>query len=195
MSAFHTPSTVAFDNMSWFELLQIFSTLGAAINFGGSALQSPLIMPAMQDEVVPVPVHYTAQSTAYLLHNSEHFFPPLNALCSLTNVILAGTAYYNRDRSPLAAAKFPLLAAAAGLNIATTAWSLGIQVPMNKRMAVLAGALKNGHERGSGKEASHKAVENEFRALQKRWIVRNYGRATIMITAALTGAVALVTRA
>ncbi|KAJ9628555.1 hypothetical protein H2203_002456 [Taxawa tesnikishii (nom. ined.)] len=194
MSAFHTPSTVAFDNMSWFELLQIFSTLGAAINFGGSALQSPLIMPAMQDEVVPVPVHYTAQSTAYLLHNSEHFFPH-STPCA---------------RSPTSSWPGPPTTTATGARSRPPSSPPGRRRGLEHRhhgvVAGHPGADEQAHGRagrraqersreGSGKEASHKAVENEFRALQKRWIVRNYGRATIMITAALTGAVALVTRA
>ena len=182
-------------NTLWFiEPLQIFSTLGAAVNFGGSALQSPLVMPTISDEVVNVPVHYTAQQTAYLLHNSEHFFPPLNALCSLANIICAGTSYYNRDSSPLLAAKFPKLAIAAVLNVATTAWALGIMVPMNKRMAVLAAQLKDGAEKGEQKEARHKSAEHEFRALQKRWMKLNYGRAAIMITGAIVGASALVAK-
>lgn len=182
-------------NSLWFiEPLQIFSTLGAAINFGGSALQSPLIMPTISDDVVNVPIHYTAQQTAYLLHNSEHFFPPLNALCSLANIILAGTTYYNRDSSPLLAAKFPRLAIAAALNVATTAWALGIMVPMNKRMAVLAGQLKDGVAKGQEKDTRHKLVEREFRGLQKRWMKLNYGRAAIMIASAIVGATALVAK-
>lgn len=183
-------------NSLWFiEPLQIFSTLGAAVNFGGSALQSPLIMPTISDDVVNVPVHYTAQQTAYLLHNSEHFFPPLNALCTLTNLILTGTSYYNRDSSPLLAAKLPRLALAAALNVATTAWALGIMVPMNKRMTVLAAQLKDGAAKGQEKESRHKSVEHEFRALQKKWMKLNYGRAIIMIASAVAGASALVAKA
>lgn len=181
-------------NTLWFiEPLQIFSTLGSAVNFGGSALQSPLIMPTISDEIVNVPIHYTAQQTAYLLHNSEHFFPPLNALCSLANIICAGTAYYYRD-SPVLGAKFPKLAIAAALNVATTAWALGIMVPMNKRMAVLAKQLKDGVAQGQEKESRHKTVEHEFRALQKRWRKLNYGRAAIMIAGAIVGANALVAK-
>lgn len=186
---------MAATNALWFvEPLQIFATLGSAINFGGSVLQSPLIMPALQDSIVNVPVHYTAQQTAYLLHNSEHFFPPLNALCTLSNVILAGYTYYNRNTDLFLAAKFPRLAAAAAFNVATTAWALGIMVPMNKKMDALAKKLKDGVERGVEKESRHKSDEHEFRELQYRWRKLNYGRAIIMIVGAIVGASALVVK-
>lgn len=84
-------------------------------------------------------------------------------------------------------AKLPLVGAAAVLNVATTAWALGIMVPMNKRMAVLARKLEGGREDG--------AAEGEFVALQDRWRKWNYGRAAIMLASAVVGAVALVTRA
>ena len=182
-------------NPWFFEPLQIFATLGAAVNFGGSVLQSPLIMPTITDHVVGVPIHYTAQQTAYLLHNSEHFFPPLNALCSLSNLILTGTAYLRaRDGSAIAEAKFPRLAAATALNIATTAWALLIQVPINKRLAKLADTLKAGVANGTDKDSRQKAAETEFRNLQQRWRKLNYGRAAIMIASAVVGALALVAK-
>ncbi|KAI4771427.1 hypothetical protein E4T52_13565 [Aureobasidium sp. EXF-3400] len=182
-------------NPWFFEPLQIFATLGAAINFGGSVLQSPLIMPTVTDHVVGVPVHYTAQQTAYLLHNSEHFFPPLNALCSLSNLILTGTAFLRaRDGNLIAEAKFPKLATAFGLNIATTAWALLIQVPMNKRMSKLAEILKAGVANGTDKDSRQKAAATEFRELQLRWRKLNYGRAAIMIASAVAGALALVAK-
>lgn len=180
--------------ISFMEPVQIAATLGAAINFGGSVLQSPLIMPMVTDTIVKVPVHYTAQQTAYLLHNSEHFFPPLNALCSLANLIMTGTAYYYSKSSPTLAAKFPRLAIAAGLNIATTAWALGIMVPMNKKMGKLSVELTKGVESGDEKEARHKLKEREFRELQKTWRFRNYGRAIIMLASAIAGATALIVK-
>ncbi|THY73324.1 hypothetical protein D6C87_04276 [Aureobasidium pullulans] len=182
-------------NPWFFEPLQIFATLGAAVNFGGSVLQSPLIMPTVTDHVVGVPIHYTAQQTAYLLHNSEHFFPPLNALCSLSNLILTSTAFLRaRDGNLIAEAKFPKLAAAFGLNVATTAWALLIQVPMNKRMSRLAEILKEGVANGTEKDSRQKAAEKEFRDLQLRWRKLNYGRAAIMIASAVAGALALVAK-
>ncbi|KAI7639601.1 hypothetical protein KC322_g20867, partial [Hortaea werneckii] len=65
-------------NYWWMTPIQAVATLGAAVNFGGSALQSPLIMPMLQ--MPEVPAVHAGKMTAYLLHNSEHFFPPLNML-------------------------------------------------------------------------------------------------------------------
>ncbi|KAK3063826.1 hypothetical protein LTR53_018748, partial [Teratosphaeriaceae sp. CCFEE 6253] len=127
-------------NLWWMTPIQAFATLGAAVNFGGSALQSPLIMPMLQLEGVPA-VH-AGKQTAYLLHNSEKFFPPLNGACTLSNLALTLTAFLHRDSSRVAAEKLPYLATAFGMSIATTAYALLIMVPMNKRMAVLAKNLE-----------------------------------------------------
>jgi len=179
------------DITSFFTPIQIATTLGAAMNFGGSVLQSPLIMPMLRD--VDVPVHYAAAQTAYLLHNSEHFFPPLNALCSLGNLILTGVSYYYSTQGNVEAGnKFPRLAVAFGCNVATTAWALGFMVPMNKRMTALSGELEIGVGKGEGKEAGQLGKAREFRALQRRWETWNLGRATIMLASAVAGALALI---
>ena len=115
-----------------------------------------------------VPVQHAGTMTAYLLHNSEHFFPPLNAATTLSNLILTVTSYLNRDGNRDAAVKLPYFAASFLLNMATTAWALGIMVPMNKQMAVHAKTL----EQNSGDERAAK----ELRRLQQRWTKLNYGK-------------------
>lgn len=115
-----------------------------------------------------IPVQHAGTMTAYLLHNSEKFFPPLNGACTLTNLILSVASYLNRDSSREAAAKLPYVGAAFALNMATTAWALGIMVPMNKAMAGFAANL----EANSQDEKSAK----ELRRLQKRWQTLNYGK-------------------
>ncbi|TKA61049.1 hypothetical protein B0A49_10952 [Cryomyces minteri] len=169
-----------------FQSVQVFSTIAAAVNFGGSILQSPLIMPMLM--LPDVPTVYAGKQTAYLLHNSEYFFPPLNLACTLSNLILTGIAYYYSPNSPVA----PRLAFATVLNFATTAYALGIMVPMNRRMAVIATELEKSAQRGEEKGASTKANETELRRLQSRWRKLNYGRATIMIGSALAGMSALL---
>merc|ERR1712130_830050 len=106
-------------NYWWMTPIQAVATLGAAVNFGGSALQSPLIMPMLQ--MPEVPAVHAGKMTAYLLHNSEHFFPPLNMLCTLSNLGLTVFCFLNRDSS--------------------RACALGIMVPMTRRMATLADNL------------------------------------------------------
>ena len=114
-----------------------------------------------------VPAHHAGTMTAYLLHNSEKFFPPLNGACTLTNRVLTITAYLHRNDSSLAASKLPWLGASLALNLATTAWALGIMVPMNKAMARHAGSLQ-------ANNADEKS-EKELRRLQARWQKLNYG--------------------
>lgn len=147
-----------------------------------------------------IPSHFAGHQTAYLLHNSEYFFPPLNAICSLLNIICTGITFYSsRGSGPAAAiasAKLPRLAVAALLNVATTAWALTIMVPMNKKMTVLAGEMeKEIKEEGKGESSKFKGNESELRRLQKRWQKLNVGRAMIMVGSALAGFSALLVRA
>jgi len=114
-----------------------------------------------------IPVQHAGTMTAYLLHNSEKFFPPLNGVCTLSNLILTVTAYLNKDSSREASVKLPYFAASFGLNIATTLWAILIMVPMNKAMARHAASL----EANSEDEKSAK----ELRRLQTRWQKLNYG--------------------
>ncbi|KAI7359774.1 hypothetical protein KC354_g9239 [Hortaea werneckii] len=169
-------------NYWWMTPIQAVATLGAAVNFGGSALQSPLIMPMLQ--MPEVPAVHAGKMTAYLLHNSEHFFPPLNMLCTLSNLGLTVFCYLNRDSSSACADKLPFVGTAFGLSVATTAYALGIMVPMNRRMATLSDNL-------NVNSADDKS-EKELRQLQKRWQKLNYGRATIMIASAIAGVFGLL---
>jgi hypothetical protein len=132
---------------------------------GGSVLQSPLIMPMLQ--LKQIPIEHAGTMTAYLLHNSEKFFPPLNGVCTLSNLILTITAYLNKNSSREASVKLPFFVGAFALNMATTAWAIGIMVPMNKAMARHAETL----EVNSGDEKAAK----ELRRLQSRWQKLNYG--------------------
>ncbi|KAM0724246.1 hypothetical protein Q7P37_000128 [Cladosporium fusiforme] len=169
-------------NLWWFTPLQSFAVIGTAVNFGGSVLQSPLIMPMLQHPQVPA--HHASLLTDYLLSNSEYFFPPLNGACTLTNIALTITAYLNRNTNGAAAAKLPYLGASLVLNLATTAYALGIMVPMNKAMGKLAGDLQ-------ANNADEKS-EKELRRLQKRWQTLNYGRAAVMIASSVTALLGLL---
>lgn len=142
-----------------------------------------------------VPAHYAGHMTSYLLHNSEHFFPPLNALCTLGNLIMTGTTYYFSGQSRLAAAKFPRLALATGLSLATTAWAIGIMVPMNKAQTQHATEMEKAVAAGEEKSDNYKRHERELRRLQQRWTKLNYGRAAIMLASAFVGMSALLVKA
>lgn len=115
-----------------------------------------------------VPTVYAGKQTAYLLHNSEKFFPPLNMLCTLSNLALTVTSYMYKDSSRACAEKLPYVGAAFGLSAATTAYALLIMVPMNKRMTVLSKNLEANQ--------SDDKSEKELRYLQQRWQTLNLGK-------------------
>lgn len=132
-----------------------------------------------------VPVKYAGQQTAYLLHNSEKFFPPLNAVCTLSNLVMTVTAYLNKDTNSIAAAKLPYLGISFACNMATTAYAIFIMVPMNKKQTALAEDLKI---------TENETKEKELRSLQKRWQTLNYGRATVMIIGSVIGMMGLLVK-
>ncbi|KAK5156394.1 hypothetical protein LTS14_005282 [Recurvomyces mirabilis] len=124
-------------------------------------------MPMLQ--LPSVPAHHAGKMTDYLLHNSEHFFPPLNAVCTLSNLAVTVTAFLYRDSSRVAAEKLPYVATCFGMSIATTAYALLIMVPMNRRMGVMAKNLEVNN--------SDDKSEKELRQLQKKWTALNYALA------------------
>ncbi|KAK4553757.1 hypothetical protein LTR86_009255 [Recurvomyces mirabilis] len=121
-------------------------------------------MPMLQ--LPSVPAHHAGKMTDYLLHNSEHFFPPLNAVCTLSNLAVTVTAFLYRDSSRVAAEKLPYVATCFGMSIATTAYALLIMVPMNRRMGVMAKNLEVNN--------SDDKSEKELRQLQQKWTALNY---------------------
>ncbi|EMC96517.1 hypothetical protein BAUCODRAFT_148115 [Baudoinia panamericana UAMH 10762] len=169
-------------NLWWMTPLQAVATLGAAVNFGGSVLQSPLIMPMLQ--LPDVPAHEAGKMLSYLLHESEKFFPPLNALCTVTNLGLTIYCYLNRNRSRACREKLPFLAISTAFNIATTAWALMIMVPRNQRMTLLAKNIRVNQ--------SDVKSEKEMRQIQQTWQKLNYGRASLMIGSVVAGMYALL---
>nr|POE85434.1 hypothetical protein CFP56_43750 [Quercus suber] len=177
MSSLHTAN-----NLWWMTPLQAFAAIGAAVNFGGSALHTPLVMPMLQ--IPTVPTQYAAKQTAYLLHASEMFFPPANAACTLANLVLTITAFLNRDTNRTAAAKLPFLATATGLSLATTAYALGIMVPINQQLVAYGKKLDV--------DANDKSAESGFREIQAKWKKLNLGRAMFMISSAVVSVYALV---
>lgn len=135
---------------------------------GGSALQSPLIMPMLQLDRVPA--QYAGAQITYLLTNSEFFFPPLNMLSTLSNLAATITCYLYKDSNRALSAKLPYVAVGFAMNVATTAYALTIMVPMNRQMVKHASSL----EANSSDEKS----EKELRRLQNKWKTLNYGECT-----------------
>jgi Domain of unknown function (DUF1772) len=115
--------------------------------------------------------------------DSEFYFPPLNAACALSNLMMSIVAYLHSGSDSIAAAKLPYLCTATAANIATTAWAMLIMVPMNRQLVAIAGRLK---------EKENEFEEKELRRLQKKWSRLNYGRALIMIGGSVAGMMALL---
>lgn len=122
-------------------------------------------MPMLQ--LSSVPTVHAAQQCKYLLSNSEFFFPPLNAACTLTNLILTITAYLNKDKSLAAAQKLPFFAAATGLSLATTAYALTFMVPLNNKIKGYAAKLEV--------DPNDKNATSLFRNGQTTWQTWNLG--------------------
>lgn len=148
--------------------LQAIATLGTAVNFGGSALQSPLIMPTLS--LKSVPVQHAAAQIRYLVHESEKFFPPLNMLCTLSNLVVSITSYLNKDTNAAASAKLPYAIAGTVLNIATTVWAITVMVPLNKSMTKDANTLET--------NSTNESAAKSLRQTQQKWRSLNLGESS-----------------
>lgn len=180
---------MAFDRLWWFTPFQVATTVVASANFGASALQSPLTWPMLQ--MPDIPVQYVGIQTENVLHGSEFIFPPMNAFCTLGNIIMSGYAYYNPE-SPTSA-KLPLTALAAGLHIATTVYTLSVMAPYNRKLVALSKELNKGVEKGDENSETQRRTASAFRETQQTWKQLNYGRGLIMLSASLANAVAVTT--
>jgi len=170
---------------------------------GASALQGILTMPLLT--LPDVPVHLAGKQVTYLLHASEFVFPPLNAFCTLSYIILATIAYTRSNKlgndnesleSSLATsvdtdnANYAALALAAASHVLPTVYTLTVMSPINKKMTALSKQMNE----VVIKEKSHSLVvmEEEFRRTQKMWQFWSYGRGCIMVGCAVVGMRALV---
>ncbi|CAK4032622.1 hypothetical protein DOTSEDRAFT_69410 [Lecanosticta acicola] len=162
----------------WMTPLQAIAAVSAGVNCGASGLQSVMVFPLL--ELPEVPAIYSAKQMRWLLHWSDRLFPRVNALSEILNLSTTIIAFLKRHENRAAAEKWPFLAAAFALNVATTAWSLGIQVPMNGGMRECARNLEN-------KNGDDEKSEKEFRRLQARWKPRALVRASMMLASCVVG--------
>jgi hypothetical protein len=133
-----------------------------------------------------VPAKHQAHQWSLFLHGAEHIFPPLNAVQTLTNVVLSVLTYRVSGNNNLAAAKFPKLVLAAICNIGTTGFVLAYMAPLNNKMRAC------GAELGKEKEGSN--AEKRYRILQREWTQGNNIRAVLMVGAAVAGMWALLSK-
>ncbi|ORY63312.1 uncharacterized protein BCR38DRAFT_486059 [Pseudomassariella vexata] len=176
----------------WILPMQILATMAPCINFGGSVLHSPLIMPMLQ--LPGIPILHTSRQNAYLLHSSEKFFPPLSFLSEFCNLALLLSSFLVRDADPQWADKSKLYAIALFFNLSTTFYALYIMVPHNRKIKALAKELELRESTKSAddeKMGEDEQVVQMYRELQGFWIRNNYGRASCMLSGAIVAMYAL----
>lgn len=128
-------------------------------------------MPMLQ--LPDTPVHHVGKQTEVMLHKSEFIFPPINAGCTLSNLIVGIVAYRARNTSLVAAEKLPWIAGAFALSVATTAYTLGIMAPWNRTLVRLSKKL-DAH-------VSDEVTEKQFRDAQASWKSLNYGELNLVV--------------
>jgi hypothetical protein len=141
-------------------------------------------MPMMTD--ASVPAKYQAQQWSHFLHGAEFIFPLLNGVQTIVNLVLSVLTYRASGNNNVAAAKFPKLALAALFNIGTTTFVLGYMARLNNRMRVCGAELAR-EEKGSD-------AVRRYRVLQEEWTRGNNMRAVLMVSAAVAGMWALLTK-
>jgi len=141
----------------------------------------PLLMMA------DVPVHLEGKQVVHLLHGSEFVFPPLNAFCLLSYIILAIVSYNQSHSTNVSRLVF-----AAVSHLLPTAYTLTVMSPINRKMTRLAGLMTDGIAQGNEKDEGHLVLEVDFRQTQKKWQMWSYVRGVIMVGSAAAGINALV---
>ena len=112
-------------------------------------------------EIDDVPALYQGKQVRWLLSASDKFFPKLNAVSTLSNLVLGITCFLKRNESRVASEKWAFLLAAFGLNVATTVYTLGYMAPFNNSMRDSAKKLEA--------DPSDAAAEKKFRETQVIW--------------------------
>ena len=96
--------------------------------------------------------------------------PPINALCSLSSLLLTVTCYVKRNAVQEAAVKLPWVSAALVSGLSVTVYSLAMMIPINNKLA----ECYHNFQQGESKMDSA-AVEDEYREAQARWRKLNFG--------------------
>ncbi|KAK4506154.1 hypothetical protein PRZ48_004119 [Zasmidium cellare] len=183
---------VASSQFWWMTPIQAIAAISAGMNseplaqrqrshktfyLGASGLQSPLTMPML--ELPSVPALYAGRQLRWLLDASDKIFPRINGIGTISNLVLAVTCFLKRNESPIAGAKWPILAGAFLSNVGATLWTFAFMIPRNNGMRTFAKKVEESPE--------DKEAERELRRLQGEWRAYAYGRAAIMLAASVFG--------
>lgn len=126
---------------------------------GASSIQSPIGFP--MTELADVPALYAGRQIRFLLTKSDGIYPRVNAIGTVSNLVLAVMCFLKRNESPIAGVKWPILAGAFLANMGTTAYTFAFMVPRNNGMRKFSQKLEENPD--------DKMAEREFRRIQGEW--------------------------
>lgn len=106
-----------------------------------------------------------------LLHRSEIIFPPVNAISTISNLVMVIAVYLDRKKGRDTAAKLPWLAASFALSLGVTIYTLTVMVPINN-------ALKENAKK-LDKDPEDEQARKGFREAQATWQIFNVGKSKL----------------
>ncbi|KAF2161168.1 hypothetical protein M409DRAFT_59425 [Zasmidium cellare ATCC 36951] len=157
---------VASSQFWWMTPIQAIAAISAGMNSGASGLQSPLTMPML--ELPDVPALYAGRQLRWLLHKSDGIFPRINAIGTVSNLVLAVMCFLKRNESQIAGVKWPVLAGAFLSNVGATLWTFAFMIPRNNGMRKFSQKVEENPD--------DKVAEKELRRLQAEWRAYAYVR-------------------
>ncbi|EME85423.1 uncharacterized protein MYCFIDRAFT_213861 [Pseudocercospora fijiensis CIRAD86] len=158
----------------WMTPIQFLAALTAGFNSGATGLQAPLTMPIL--ELSSIPAVYRGKQLRHLLTASDKFFPKLNAVSTLSNLVLGVICFLKRKESRVASEKWKFLVLAFGLNFGTTVFTLGYMARLNDLLRELARKIEV--------DPSDGVAERRFGETQVLWKRGANFRTVIMTSAA-----------
>lgn len=118
-------------------------------------------------QLADVPALYAGRQIRYMLQRADGIYPRVNAIGTVSNLVLAVMCFLKRNESPIAGVKWPYLAAAFLANMGTTVYTFAFMVPRNNGMRKFSQKLEENPD--------DKMAEREFRRIQGEWRVYAYG--------------------
>lgn len=119
-------------------------------------------------ELPDVPALYAGRQLRWLLHKSDGIFPRINAIGTVSNLVLTVMCFLKRNESQIAGVKWPVLAGAFLSNVGATLWTFAFMIPRNSGMRKFSQKVEENRD--------DKVAEKELRRLQAEWRAYAYGR-------------------
>lgn len=114
-----------------------------------------------------VPALYAGRQIRFMLNASDSIYPRVNAIGTVSNLVLAVMCFLKRNETPIAGVKWPILAGAFLANLGTTVYTFAFMVPRNNGMRNFSKKLEENPD--------DKMAQRELRRIQDEWKVYAYG--------------------